>query len=39
MNENPTIATTWKGRILCGIEHEDSENPEAGVVPFSDAEM
>ena len=39
MNENPTIATIWKGRILVGLEHEDSESPEAGVVPFNDAEL
>lgn len=23
MNENPNIATLWKGRILCGVEFDD----------------
>jgi hypothetical protein len=29
MNQNPNIATLWKGRILVGVEHEDTENPIA----------
>jgi len=39
MNENPTIATTWKGRILCGVEHEECENPEAKVTGFDSEEL
>ena len=31
MNENPTIATIWKGRVLVGVEFDDkyNENPKA----------
>jgi hypothetical protein len=39
MNQNPNIATIWKGRILCGIEFEDSENPVAEVLKFEDEEL
>jgi hypothetical protein len=28
MNENPEIASTWKGRILMHISSEDTKNPE-----------
>ena len=31
MNKDPTKATCWKGRILIGIEHEESESPKLGV--------
>jgi len=27
MNSNPDLASTWKGRILICVEHEESENP------------
>ena len=31
MNKDPTKATKWKGRILIGIEYEESESPKLGV--------
>lgn len=31
MNKDPTKATKWKGRVLIGIEHEESETPRLGV--------
>ena len=31
MNKDPTKATKWKGRILIGIEHYESETPRLGV--------
>jgi hypothetical protein len=27
MNENPTIATQWNGRILCSTDSKDTERP------------
>ena len=35
MNKDPTIATDWKGRLLIGIEHEETEAPKLGVEPMS----
>ena len=35
MNKDPTIATKWKGRILIGIEHEETEAPRLGVESMS----
>ena len=35
MNEDPSIATLWKGRILIGIEYEESESPKLGVEEMS----
>ena len=35
MNKDPTKATKWKGRILIGIEHDDTENPKLGVERMS----
>lgn len=31
MNKDPTKATKWKGRVLIGIEHEETEAPRLGV--------
>ena len=31
MNKDPTKATKWKGRILIGVEYEESESPKCGV--------
>ena len=39
MNQNPNIATLWKGRILVGVEHEDTENQIAQVTKFEDPEL
>ena len=39
MNENPEIASLWKGRILFGIEHEDVENPKYEVQPVHDIKL
>ena len=30
MNKDPTIATEWKGRLLIGIEYEETESPKLG---------
>lgn len=35
MNKDPHIATKWKGRILIGIEHEETEAPKLGVEAMS----
>ena len=35
MNKDPSIATKWKGRVLIGIEHEDTENPKIDVEAMS----
>ena len=35
MNKNPQIATKWKGRILIGIEYEETEAPKLGVERMS----
>ena len=35
MNKDPTIATKWKGRVLIGIEHEETEAPRLGVESMS----
>lgn len=32
MNNQPTLATKWKGRVLVCIEHEDVERPQASCV-------
>jgi hypothetical protein len=39
MNENPEIASLWKGRVLFGIEHEDVENPKYQVEPIHDLKL
>lgn len=36
MNENPEIASTWKGRILLHIDCEDSQHPEKAVQRIED---
>ena len=35
MNKDPLIATKWKGRILIGIEYEETEAPKLGVESMS----
>ena len=35
MNEDPSIATLWKGRVLVGVEYEESETPKLGVEKMS----
>jgi len=37
MNENPELASNWKGRILINIDCEETEKPVAKVVKI-DAE-
>ena len=32
MNENPEMASTWKGRILIQVECADSDRPEMKVM-------
>lgn len=36
MNENPELASTWKGRILMQISCEETKKPLAKVVKISD---
>ena len=35
MNENPEMASFWKGRILMHISSYDVKNPEMKVVPLA----
>ena len=35
MNKDPQKATKWKGRILIGVEHYETEGPQLGVEPMS----
>ena len=36
MNKDPTKATSWKGRILIGVEHEENfETPKCDVESMS----
>ena len=35
MNKDPTKATKWKGRILIGVEHYETEGRQLGVEPMS----
>ena len=35
MNKDPLIATKWKGRVLIGIEFEETEAPKLGVEAMS----
>lgn len=35
MNKDPIIATKWKGRVLIGIEFEETESPKLGVESMS----
>jgi len=35
MNTDPSKASCWKGRVLIGVEHEESETPKLGVEPMS----
>ena len=39
MNANPALGTIWKGRILVGVEFEESENPCAKVTSLVDEEL
>jgi hypothetical protein len=39
MNENPDIASLWKGRIFMHIEVFDSQAPESGTFPLSQSDI
>jgi hypothetical protein len=36
MNENPEIASNWKGRVLMQISCEETDKPEAKVMPIDE---
>lgn len=35
MNTDPSKATAWKGRVLIGVEHMESESPKFGIEAMS----
>ena len=39
MNNNPEIATCWKGRVLVGVEHEETDSPKCQVVKITDSDL
>ena len=39
MCHNPSLANSWKCRILIGIEHYDSDSPKFMIKPIEDEEL
>ena len=39
MNEEPDVASLWKGRVLFCIEHEPATNPKYEVQPIHEASL